>query len=421
EAVTAYRDALLVYTHVQLPQDWAMTQNNLGMTLRSQGEGMAGDEGVKLLAEAVAAYRNALQVYTREHLPLQWATTQNNLGAALKSQGERMTDEKGVKLLAEAVITYRSALQVRTREHLPQQWAATQNDLGSVLWAQGKRMRGEESMKLLTDAVAAYHNALLVYNHEHLPQQWATTQNNLGLALMSQSERMAGNEGKKLLADAVAAYHNALQVRTREHLLQQWAETQVNLGDAYYFLSEWDKAAECYVNCLALYPNDKITYQRLSGIRHDISFEYEAAFKLHQQWLIQFPDDFLAMTAFTENHFTIGRFAECRERLAALLAKPELDAGWKIGLRLIEIASLLALGQVAEVPAKLDLLSAAVAAQPADFKTTWTFYGTLHFIGQNEKLALYREWLRQLFNAVQSENRDAIIKGLSEAKAGFKQ
>ncbi len=63
---------------------------------------------------------------------------------------------------------------------------------------------------------------------------------------------------------------------------------------------------------------------------------------------------------------------------------------------------------------------AAIAAQPADFNVNWNFAGTLHFIGQNEKLANYREWLRQLFSAVKAENRDAILKALREAKAKFK-
>jgi hypothetical protein len=34
------------------------------------------------LAQAVAAYRSALEVYTREQLPQNWAMTQTNLGNA---------------------------------------------------------------------------------------------------------------------------------------------------------------------------------------------------------------------------------------------------------------------------------------------------------------------------------------------------
>ena len=36
------------------------------------------------LQQAVDAYRSALQVWTREQLPQDWAVTQNNLGAALQ-------------------------------------------------------------------------------------------------------------------------------------------------------------------------------------------------------------------------------------------------------------------------------------------------------------------------------------------------
>jgi tetratricopeptide (TPR) repeat protein len=231
---------------------------------------------------------------------------------------------------------------------------------------------------------------------------------------------MAGRERVKLLAEAVSAFRNALQVKTREQSPQDLERTQNELCDAYYELSEWSKAAECYANVLTLYPNSQMTYTRLSGIYHERLFEYELAFKTHQMRLTSFPDDLFAMPDFAETHFTTGRFAECRERIAALLAKPEIWARTKIGLRVIEIANLLALDQAAEVPAKLDLLIAAVAAQPAVFKITWTFNGTLHFIGQSEKLAARRDWLKLLFSATEGANREAALKTLREAKAGFK-
>ncbi len=77
--MTAYRNALEVYTRDALPQDWAMTQNNLGTALSEQGIRTGGPEGAGLLAEAVTAYRNALEVYTRDALPQDWAMTQSNL------------------------------------------------------------------------------------------------------------------------------------------------------------------------------------------------------------------------------------------------------------------------------------------------------------------------------------------------------
>ena len=141
EAVTAYRQALEVRTREQLPQQWAMTQNNLGVALQEQGIRTGGEAGAHLLAEAVTAYRQALEVYTREQLPQDWAMTQNNLGNALQEQGIRTGGEAGAHLLAEAVTAYRQALEVRTREQLPQDWATTQNNLGVALQEPGHSHR----------------------------------------------------------------------------------------------------------------------------------------------------------------------------------------------------------------------------------------------------------------------------------------
>jgi tetratricopeptide (TPR) repeat protein len=232
EAVAAYREVLKVFTREQSPQDWAMTQNNLGVALRSQCERSGGEESVRLLGEAVAAYRESLKVYTRERSPQQWAGTQNNLGVALMRQGERSGGEESVRLLGEAVAAYRESLKVYTRERSPQQWAGTQNNLGAALMGQGERSGGEESVRLLGEAVAAYRESLKVYTREQLPQDWAMTQNNLGNALARQGEQSGGEESVRLLGEAVAAYRESLKVRTHEQLPQDWAMTQNNLGNA---------------------------------------------------------------------------------------------------------------------------------------------------------------------------------------------
>lgn len=104
-AIESLRSALRYVPREQLPQDWAMTQNNLGNALQEQGTRTGGEAGRGLLGEAVSAYRNALEVYTRDQLPQQWAATQNNLGGALVVLGERKnhmgTVEKGRSLVNE--------------------------------------------------------------------------------------------------------------------------------------------------------------------------------------------------------------------------------------------------------------------------------------------------------------------------------
>jgi tetratricopeptide (TPR) repeat protein len=168
------------------PQDWAATQNYLGIALRSVGERQGGAEGARRLEEAVEAFRLALTVRTRGDLPQDWAATQNNLGNALGSLGEWQGGAEGARQLAEAVEAYRQALTVYTRDDLPQDWAMTQNNLGAALGRLGERQGGAEGARQLTEAVEAFRQALTVRTRDGLPRQWATTQNNFGIALQVQ-------------------------------------------------------------------------------------------------------------------------------------------------------------------------------------------------------------------------------------------
>ncbi|HKM52868.1 MAG TPA: hypothetical protein VJY33_05605 [Isosphaeraceae bacterium] len=108
----------------------------LGFAFWAMGQRLGGPEGQGRLNEAVVAYRQALTVRTRDDLPQKWAMTQNNLGAALQALGERLGGPEGLRRLSEAVEAHRRALTVRTRDDLPQQWAMTQNNLGTALQIQ---------------------------------------------------------------------------------------------------------------------------------------------------------------------------------------------------------------------------------------------------------------------------------------------
>jgi tetratricopeptide (TPR) repeat protein len=186
-------------------------------------------------------------------------------------------------------------------------------------------------------------------------------------------------------------------------------------------LKNWKDAAISLQHILDLAPNDKYTYQNLASICHEQLFEYARAYTLHDQWLRRFPEDAAAQADFAETHFTTGRFAEFAARLKPLLANPELPAATKIALQMIEVANLLALDQSAQVPAALMALLETIAAQPADFRVTWSFNGTLHFIGTHEPLAARRDWLRQLITVLQADNRDVILTGLRAAQKQFSE
>jgi tetratricopeptide (TPR) repeat protein len=420
EAVVAYSEALTVRTREQSPQEWAMTLNNLGTALGAQGERANGEDGILLLKKSAQVYRESLKVRTREQLPQDWALTQLNLGNALRSQGERTEGAEGLRLLNEAIQIYREALKVRTREHLPRDWALTQNNLGIALSAQGERTDGPEGVRLLSEGVQAYREASKVRTREQAPQDWAITQNNLGIALKSQGERTVGASGMRLLNEAVQAFREALTVFTREQLPQYWAAAQNNLGKAFFLLKNWKDAAICFEYVLALYPRYREAYQSLTSIYHEQLFEYPKTFQLHQEWIARFPQERSVLPDYAEAHFTTGRFEECSEKIKPLLADPEMSAGVKAALQMIEAANLLALNQRAQIPAALDSLLKTIAGQKDDFQINWSFSGTIHFINQHEKLAADRPWLNAFFAAAQEKNRDSILKKLREAQASFK-
>lgn len=94
EGIERFRALLALTPRSRVPLDWAATQNNLGVALRTLGQ---WEPGTRRLEEAVEAYRAALEEYTRDRVPLQWATTQNNLGNALRMLGQREKDARKLK------------------------------------------------------------------------------------------------------------------------------------------------------------------------------------------------------------------------------------------------------------------------------------------------------------------------------------
>jgi tetratricopeptide (TPR) repeat protein len=89
--------------------------------LRDLGERASGEQAAQYLEQAVAAYRAALEVYTREQLPQDWATTQNNLGMALSDLGERASGEQGAQYLKQSVEALENALSIFTPQAAPYQ------------------------------------------------------------------------------------------------------------------------------------------------------------------------------------------------------------------------------------------------------------------------------------------------------------
>jgi tetratricopeptide (TPR) repeat protein len=235
-SIECYEAALRVYTEQAFPQDWAMTQNNLGV---AWWDLPTGDRDANL-RRAIECYEAALRVYTEQDFPQDWAMTQNNLGTAWRNlpTGDRDAN------LRRAIECFEAALRVRTEQAFPRDWAMTQNNLG-VAW--GDLPTGDRDANLRR-SIECFEAALRVRTEQDFPQDWAMTQNNLGIAWRN----LPTGDGAANLRRAIECFEAALRVRTEQDLPQQWAMTQNNLGTARGDLPAGDRAAnlrrsiECY-------------------------------------------------------------------------------------------------------------------------------------------------------------------------------
>src|SRR5262249_53106687 len=82
QAISAYQAALTVRTHDAFPEDWAVTQWNLGAAYH---ERLRGDP-TENLQQAIAAYQAALTILTRDMFPSYHLETQLNLALAFERQ-----------------------------------------------------------------------------------------------------------------------------------------------------------------------------------------------------------------------------------------------------------------------------------------------------------------------------------------------
>ncbi len=232
-AIACYEICLKVYNKQKFPKQWAMIQNNLGITYSNR----LREEIVDNLEKAIEYYQAALTIRTKQSLPLLWAKLQNNLGAAYFLYYKNVSGATN-NYLEFAIKCYQAALEVYTPETFPVDWAMTQNNLGaaySIHISEGKTNN-------LKKAIECYQAALTIRTKQFLPLLWADTQNNLGTTYYLKYKNRLNNT-KKDLEKAIECYQAALEVRTRESSPKEYADTLVNLGVAY---QETEKLCDAY-------------------------------------------------------------------------------------------------------------------------------------------------------------------------------
>ena len=201
------------------------------------------------LEKGIQAYQLALTKLTAEEVPQTYAMIQNNLGAAY---GDLARYKEPADSLEQSIRAYEEALRYRRAESEPLKYASTQNNLGTAYWNLAQH---QSSVQNLRAAIASYAEALTYYDTKSDPMSWAMIQNNLGTAYWNLAQY---EQPETWLELATTAYQDALAYRTAEVAPAACAATQNNLGTAYWHLAdrfpdEPEQRADYLNKCIVAY------------------------------------------------------------------------------------------------------------------------------------------------------------------------
>ncbi|MBD2042637.1 CHAT domain-containing protein [Microcoleus sp. FACHB-672] len=190
---------------------------------------------------AIAGYKVGLSVFTRLDYPNEWAMTQTNLGTAYSDPILAADKPQNIK---SAIACHKKALQVYKRQAFSQQWAMTQNNLGTAYYSP---FLGGDRSQNLKSAIGCFKKALQVYKKQAFPQQWAKTQHNLGTAY---SELIFGRDKPQNIKSAIACFKKALQVYNGQDFPENHAEILFNLGCTYQENRKFEQAYNTFVSAI---------------------------------------------------------------------------------------------------------------------------------------------------------------------------
>jgi tetratricopeptide (TPR) repeat protein len=247
-SVTCFERALRRYTAARAPHQYALIQNNLGITYRILAE---TDHPTENLHLSIHAFNQAAKYFGPKLAPVQFAAVQNNMGAAYIQLA-------GVKDRADnlwrAVAALRRAAPYLTPTSHPMQYAEIMHNLGTAF---GELADVSDRKDNLERAIRHYGRALQILTPQTAPMDYARTYYNLGLAYRGYAELERPDQH---LENAIRAFDQALRFWSMKTAPQTYAAAQMMLGQTWldyaeleYQQSHLEKAAAAFNEALDFY------------------------------------------------------------------------------------------------------------------------------------------------------------------------
>lgn len=185
---------------------------------------------------AIDSHSEAGELYRALDMPDEWARVQFNLGNSFCE----LSEIAGENHWPEAIARYELALQVRTRENDPERYAAAMENLGTAY----RRLPPPDTARGLRMCVYCYRRALAVYTPAGYPERNATVQNNLGNAYLTLAATEAPYAARHLRR-ALRHFERALRIQSANPHSRAFGITQYNRAQAYVRLSNLPLANAC--------------------------------------------------------------------------------------------------------------------------------------------------------------------------------
>jgi tetratricopeptide (TPR) repeat protein len=374
-------------------------------------------EAAAHLEKAIQAVRQALLVFTLEQFPQEWARAQCILATNLDQQAALAEGEPGNQHLAEALEATRQALRVFTPEQFPEDWAKIQRTRGDILLNQAKRTEGQEGALFFTDATESYYQALRVLTREQFPQEWAGLQNSMGYTFLVQATRAEGERKAQLLASGSECFQHALEVFTYERFPGVWIISRSNQALAFGLAGRYKEALAVFLEVLARSPASAL--RSFDLVLNDPNIDRHQILTFLQGWLASDPKNPTAGILEISTLFVTGDFVKCKASTTSSLAIPGLSASQRIVLLSYAAAAEMAADGTDTVSALATLVK-EVEAQPAQFRIPWNFPGTLLFLREHHDLSRL-DLLARLFPILRAGDRDSISRGLKALQSEISQ
>jgi tetratricopeptide (TPR) repeat protein len=217
-SISLNREALVIRTRASVPDEWAVSQNNLGTALARLGH-VSGER--KYFNDAIKAFQASLEERSPQKSLVRWTGTQINIASVFSELGRQAGNIANIE---EANFIYDLIITAELREADARLWAMAQNNRGLVLLTLSSRQIGES---YLQQALDAFTEALEVITLDESPIDWANTKSNFGVALLELGDR---RNNPAPYEAAAGHFKDALKVFDKRRSPGSWAIIQGHMG-----------------------------------------------------------------------------------------------------------------------------------------------------------------------------------------------